>query len=98
MLIILVSVSGFLKKYVPKVKTGHVAPDISLDRVKSRLAEVRGSLVECPLVSNVFDFFSHFVKLYCANHRHPQDFLIDQKDLVDNPDWIGLNPTLPIYI
>jgi phospholipase D1/2 len=27
-----------------------------------------------------------------------QDFLIDEKDFVEGPDWIGLNPTLPIYI
>ncbi|EJC99464.1 phospholipase D [Fomitiporia mediterranea MF3/22] len=61
--------------FVPKVKTGHVVPDVPLDRVKARLSEVRGSIVDCPL-----------------------DFLIDEKDLVDNPDWDGLNPTLPIYI
>lgn len=28
----------------------------------------------------------------------PLDFLIDQKDFVDGPEWSGLNPTLPIYI
>ncbi|KAH9971878.1 hypothetical protein BGW80DRAFT_1318971 [Lactifluus volemus] len=28
----------------------------------------------------------------------PIDFLIDEKDFVEGPDWIGLNPTLPIYI
>ncbi|KAH9840894.1 phospholipase D/nuclease [Rhodofomes roseus] len=28
----------------------------------------------------------------------PMDFLIDQKDFVEGIDWIGLNPTLPIYI
>ncbi|KAH9929263.1 phospholipase D [Fomitopsis serialis] len=28
----------------------------------------------------------------------PIDFLIDQKDFVEGADWIGLNPTLPIYI
>ena len=27
-----------------------------------------------------------------------QDFLIDEKDFVEGPDWIGLNPALPIYI
>ena len=27
-----------------------------------------------------------------------QDFLIDEKDFVEGPDWIGLNPILPIYI
>ncbi|KAL0948426.1 hypothetical protein HGRIS_011005 [Hohenbuehelia grisea] len=61
--------------YVPKVKTGHVVPGIPLDRVKSRLNEVKGALVESPL-----------------------DFLIDEKDFVEGPDWKGLNPTLPIYI
>uniref|UniRef100_A0A0W0EW24 Phospholipase n=1 Tax=Moniliophthora roreri TaxID=221103 RepID=A0A0W0EW24_MONRR len=35
--------------YVPKVKTGHVVPGISLERVKSRLSEVKGALVECPM-------------------------------------------------
>ncbi|KAI0804784.1 phospholipase D [Irpex lacteus] len=61
--------------YVPKVKTGHVVPEVPLSRVKSRLSEVKGALVECPL-----------------------DFLIDQNDFVEGPDWLGLNPTLPIYI
>ncbi|EIN06494.1 phospholipase D/nuclease [Punctularia strigosozonata HHB-11173 SS5] len=35
--------------YVPKVKTGHVAPGIPLQRVKERLSQVRGALVEMPL-------------------------------------------------
>jgi len=61
--------------YVPKVKTGHVVPEVPLARVKDRLSLVKGSLVECPL-----------------------DFLIDDKDFVEGADWIGLNPTLPIYI
>ncbi|OJT05426.1 Phospholipase D1 [Trametes pubescens] len=61
--------------YVPKVMTGHVVPDIPLDRIKDRLSHVRGALVECPM-----------------------DFLIDQDDFVEGPDWKGLNPTLPIYI
>lgn len=61
--------------YVPKVKTGHVAPGMPLDRVKTRLSQVKGALVECPL-----------------------DFLIDDKDFVTGPDWLGLNPTLPIYL
>jgi len=61
--------------YKPKVKVGHVAPDITLKRVKDRLALVRGSLVEAPL-----------------------DFLIDEPDFCEGPDWKGLNPTLPIYI
>jgi len=28
----------------------------------------------------------------------PINFLIDEKDFAEGPDWIGLNPTLPIYI
>ncbi|KAJ6452893.1 hypothetical protein C8R47DRAFT_262895 [Mycena vitilis] len=28
----------------------------------------------------------------------PLDFLIDEKEFVDGPEWKGLNPTLPIYI
>ncbi|KAL6298141.1 phospholipase D/nuclease [Sparassis latifolia] len=28
----------------------------------------------------------------------PLDFLIDQKDFAEGPEWVGLNPTLPIYI
>ncbi|KAF7304896.1 Phospholipase [Mycena kentingensis (nom. inval.)] len=35
--------------YVPKVKTGHVVPGVSLEHVKQRLAQVRGALVEAPL-------------------------------------------------
>ena len=61
--------------YVPKVKTGHVVPDIPLERVKDRLSYVKGTLVECPM-----------------------EFLIDEKEFVEGIDWIGLNPTLPIYI
>ncbi len=30
--------------------TGHVVPDITLQRIKERLSEVRGALVECPMV------------------------------------------------
>ncbi|KAF5368099.1 hypothetical protein D9758_004381 [Tetrapyrgos nigripes] len=63
------------ENYVPKVRTGHVVPDVTLERVKSRLAEVKGALVECPL-----------------------DFLIDEHEFVQGPEWKGLNPTLPIYI
>jgi len=63
------------ENYLPKVKTGHVVPGIQLQRIKDRLSQVRGSLVECPL-----------------------DFLIDDKEFVEGVDWLGLNPTLPIYI
>ncbi|KAG1796447.1 uncharacterized protein HD556DRAFT_1234604 [Suillus plorans] len=64
-----------MQNYLPKVKTGHVVPGIQLQRIKERLSQVRGSLVECPL-----------------------DFLIDDKEFVEGVDWLGLNPTLPIYI
>ncbi|KAI0738349.1 phospholipase D/nuclease [Daedaleopsis nitida] len=37
------------ESYVPNVMTGHAVPDIPLDRIKSRLSEVRGALVECPM-------------------------------------------------
>jgi len=35
--------------YVPKVQTGHVVPEIPLARMKERLSEVKGALVECPM-------------------------------------------------
>jgi len=62
-------------EYVPKVKPGHVRPGVDIKRVKSRLSEVKGALVECPL-----------------------DFLIEDKDLVEGPEWVGLNPAMPIFI
>ncbi|KAG8908268.1 hypothetical protein FRB99_007801 [Tulasnella sp. 403] len=37
------------KKYVPKVKTGHIACDLPLPQVKERLSKIRGALVEAPL-------------------------------------------------
>jgi len=37
------------EQYVPKVRTGHVAPGVTLDRVKQCLSQVRGQLVDCPL-------------------------------------------------
>ncbi|KAJ3930150.1 MAG: phospholipase D [Lentinula lateritia] len=36
-------------RYVPKTKTGHVVPDIPLQRVKDRLSKVKGALVEAPI-------------------------------------------------
>jgi len=63
------------ERYVPKVKTGHVAPNMPLQRVKQRLSEVRGALVECPM-----------------------DFLIDDEDFIQGPQWLGLDPLLPIYL
>jgi phospholipase D1/2 len=40
--------------YIPKGKVGHVVQGMPLSRVKDRLNLVRGSLVECPLVSNIW--------------------------------------------
>ncbi|KAF8169373.1 hypothetical protein BJ912DRAFT_181903 [Pholiota molesta] len=40
---------GAYENYRPKTKTGHVVPDIPLERVKTRLTQVKGALVECPL-------------------------------------------------
>jgi len=37
------------KGYLPNVKNGHVVPDMPLQRVKDRLSEVRGHLVEAPI-------------------------------------------------
>lgn len=43
-------VSFVFQNYISKDKIGHVVEDVSLDTVKSRLSEVKGALVECPLV------------------------------------------------
>ena len=40
----------FLQGYVAKTKTDHVYPGIPLARIEDRLSQVKGSLVECPLV------------------------------------------------
>lgn len=61
--------------YVPKVKTGHVIPGTDLQKLKQRLDQVRGAIVECPL-----------------------DFLIEEKGFHQNPQWTGIDPTMPIYI
>jgi len=37
------------KAYLPNVKNGHVVPEVPLQRVKDRLSEVRGHLVEAPI-------------------------------------------------
>ncbi|KJA15853.1 hypothetical protein HYPSUDRAFT_48013 [Hypholoma sublateritium FD-334 SS-4] len=63
------------ENYRSKGKTCHLIPGTTLQRAKTRLSEVKGALVECPL-----------------------EFLIDDKDLVEGPEWTVLNPTLPIYI
>ena len=64
--------SNFIRKwdaydaYAPKTKRDHVAPDIPLSRVKDRLSQVRGSLVECPLVCVAFRAFSVALLMTCA--------------------------------
>lgn len=56
----------FLQNYRPKTKTGHVAPGIPLQRVKTRLNQVKGALVECPLVRTMYKkLFLHFLT-YCV--------------------------------
>ena len=80
--------------YVPKTKTDHVAPDVPLARVKDRLSQVRGALVECPMVRS---FLSVYARRGVADGVE-QDFLIDEDGFATGPEWKGLNPTLPIYI
>lgn len=41
--------SPYSQRYVPQVKTGHIAAELSLYEVKERLSKVRGGLVEAPL-------------------------------------------------
>jgi phospholipase D1/2 len=79
--------------YVPTVKHGHVVPGVALDVVKAQLASVRGSLVQMPLVRSIR--FS--MRGRRALTTRAQDFLVDQKDFVDNLTWSGLDPLLPIY-
>ena len=84
-----------VQNYVPKVKVDHVAPDVPLARVKDRLSQVKGQLVECPMVRVLrIDHRRCWDWLTCIL----QDFLIDQKDFTEGPEWSYLNPTLPIYI
>ena len=60
-----------MQVYKPKVKVGHVAPKIPLKRVKDRLACVRGSIVEAPLVRWLCYLFISFcvLGLNLRNHR-----------------------------
>lgn len=79
---------------------GHVVPGLPLRRVKERLSLVRGSIVEAPLVrcstsSPPFNSL-HFGSI--LNRFESQDFLIDEKDFVEGPEWSRLNPTLRVYI
>lgn len=39
---------------MPKVLPGHVVPDITLERAKDRLSNVKGALVECPMVGFIW--------------------------------------------
>ncbi|KAG8819161.1 hypothetical protein FRC17_010583 [Serendipita sp. 399] len=64
-----------LFKTVPSDMVRNFEQYKSLERVKKRLSEVRGHLVEAPL-----------------------EFLIDEKGIWENADWIGLNPTLQVFI
>lgn len=68
-----------------------MVPGIPLERVKKQLSEVMGALVECPLVCAS-------ISLTRAFADGAQDFLIDQKEFVEGPEWKGLNPTLPVRI
>ncbi|KAF9810816.1 hypothetical protein IEO21_06796 [Rhodonia placenta] len=40
---------AYARYIVPNVLPGHVIPDVPLDRVKDRLSQVKGALVECPM-------------------------------------------------
>jgi phospholipase D1/2 len=78
---------------------GHVVPGLPLRRVKERLSLVRGSIVEAPLVRCPFDLHSIRSTLGpILNRFESQDFLIDEKDFVEGPEWSKLNPTLAVYI
>ena len=69
-------------------------PDVPLQRVKDRLSEVRGHVVEAPLVRHAVLTRRHIDADLCVQ----QDFLIDDKEFATGVEWKGLNPTLPIYI
>jgi phospholipase D1/2 len=55
-----------VQNYVPKIKSGHVVPDVPLDRIKDRLSLVKGSLVEAPLVG---DFLSPSARTLSGANR-----------------------------
>ena len=65
-----------------------------LQRVKERLSEVRGHLVEAPIVRQPGQVSVCTDADVCTH----QEFLIDDKEFVSGVEWMGLNPTLPIYI
>jgi phospholipase D1/2 len=57
-----------LDNYAPQVKTGHVIPGVPLERVKQRLGEVRGTLVEMAVVG--ISLLSCIALLSCpSSHR-----------------------------
>lgn len=71
--------------------TGHVAPGVTLDQVKQRLSTVKGTLVECPLVSDI-----HF----CSKLRSdpmPQEFLVEDDDLISTINLV-INEAIPVYL
>ena len=82
------------QNYVPNVKTGHVAPGVTLQRLKERLSQVKGALVEAPLVNWALTWGSSVLLMLVFQ----KDFLIDERDFVLGPEWRGLNPIMPIYI
>lgn len=56
------------QNYLPKVKTGHVVPELNLQRIKDRLSHVRGAVVECPLVRCSCSYHDERLVLTC----HPR--------------------------
>lgn len=50
-------------EYLPKVKTGHLIEGITVERAKQRLAEIRGALVESPLVSPCILVFENIANI-----------------------------------
>ena len=76
---------GFIvdtQNYLPKVKTGHVAPEISLDRAKKQLSQVRARLEQ-------YSLWTAHVHPSCVSQvrgqlvEMPLQFLIEEKELVD---------------
>jgi hypothetical protein len=67
--------------YVPKVKTGHVVPEVGLPRIKEYLLQIRGSVVESLLVGCFLSWRE------IGAHISPRIFLIDDKEFVDGIDW-----------
>lgn len=55
---------------------------------------MRGHLVEAPIVRQPGQVSVCTDADVCTH----QEFLIDDKEFVSGVEWMGLNPTLPIYI